>query len=125
MNSEKTIEERIQALETRPAPRGPAGDISAAVQMSQKAVSDAEARVQRCADAQFIKFRAEAAQLRKDFEALKSALNDIITNTVDNATVAVLRDYHLLDENCAPTHWDKNVPAVNSNPGTPGRKQKW
>jgi hypothetical protein len=115
--SDQTIEQRITTLEARfeevrklkgvPGPRGPAGPIDAAVANAKRAVVDAENRVQARADATYSKFEAEVKALRDEFNQVRQDLDERIKNAVENHTVQVLRDYHLLDENHAPTHWKK------------------
>ncbi len=115
--SDKTIEQRIVALEVAfeevkklkgvPGPRGPAGPIDAAVANANHAVVDAESRVQARADATYARFAAEVKTLREEFRQLKDFINTNIQTAVENHTVQVLRDYHLLDENNAPSYWKK------------------
>jgi hypothetical protein len=97
----KQIKE-LNGIPGQTGPRGPAGDIVAAVNAataaSKQAVLDAEQRIQNVADQAYAKFTADVAELRKD-------LNDRIIAAVDNATIQVLRDYHLLNANLEPTHW--------------------
>jgi len=115
--SDQTIEQRIAAVEAGfeevkklkgvPGPRGPAGPIDAAVENAKRAVADAEDRVQARADATYAKFAADVKALREEVKRLEQYLDERIQNVVDNAVVQVLRDYHLLDSNNAPTHWKK------------------
>jgi len=117
MSNQKTVEERINVLEAEfenvkklkgvPGARGPAGEISAAVRNAEAAVSNAENRVQVRADAAYAQFATEVKALREEVAALRKFLDERIRNEVDGHTVQVLRDYHLLDENHAPTHWKK------------------
>src|SRR6266436_5648209 len=103
--SDQKIEQRIAALEASleenkrlkgvPGPRGPAGPIEAAVANANRAVSNAEDRVQMKANATYAKFAADVKALREEFRALKQHLDETIHNAVDNHTVQVLRDYHL------------------------------
>jgi hypothetical protein len=116
-----TIEQRIESLENQfenvknekgvPGPRGPAGPIEAAVINATRAatnlVADAESRVQARADTAYAQLKEEAARLRLEVQQLKVFLNDRIHNEVDGQVVKTLQEYHLLDENCAPTHWSK------------------
>lgn len=111
------MEERLAALETElanikklkgvPGPRGPAGPIDAAVANANCAVSDAEDRVGARANATYRQFASDVKALREEVKQLQQYLDSRITNVVDNATIQVLRDYHLLDENHVPTHWKK------------------
>ena len=114
----QTLEQRVEALEKRPGPRGPAGDISAAVRNAEiaasKIVENAEARVGAKADASYAKFIDEVAKLqtiadklRQEVVDLRKHLDERIHNTVDGQVVQTLQDYHLLDSNHAPTHWSK------------------
>jgi uncharacterized protein YceH (UPF0502 family) len=103
----EALEKEVAALKQRPSPRGPAGDITAAIAGAAHEVSNAEARVQSVANAEYRKFAAEVKALRKEIEALKKYLDERITNAVDNQVVQVLRDYHLLDANNTPAHWKK------------------
>ena len=123
-----TIEERLRNLEQAfeevkklkgvPGPRGPAGDILAAVTNATKAanqvMADAESRVGAKADASYARFvdevsklRQEATKLRAEADQLRKHLNDVIQNTVDANVVKTLQDYLLLDANNVPTHWGK------------------
>jgi hypothetical protein len=111
--SNQAIEQRVYALEAAfeevrrlkgvPGPRGPAGPIDAAVANANRAVADAEARVQAKANATYAKFAAEVKALREEFKLLREQLAQNIQTEVENRVVQVLRDYHLLDENHAPT----------------------
>ena len=111
------LEQRIAALEARleeikkgvTGPRGPAGDINAAVLNAKIAVNDAESRVQARADATYARFAADLATVRNEIRQLKQYLDDGIKNAVDSATVEVLHAYHLLDENNAPAHWTNST----------------
>jgi hypothetical protein len=115
--SVQEIEQRIAALEASleeikrlkgiPGARGPAGPIEAAVANANRAVADGEARVQARANATYAKFAAHVTVLREEFKQLKQYLDERIKDAVDNHTVQVLRDYHLLNENHEPTHWQK------------------
>ena len=115
--SDQTIEQRIAALEATleeikklkgvPGPRGPAGPIDAACANAKRAVSDAEDRVQTRADATYATFAADVKALREEVKQLKQYLDERIKDAVDNHTVQVLRDYHLLNEKHEPTHWQK------------------
>jgi hypothetical protein len=103
-----TIEDRLTALEEAfaevkklkgvPGPRGPAGEISAAVRNAQQAVADAESRLHKSTDARLAKFQAEVKQLRADFAAHKESLPETIKNTVDYHTVSVLEDYGVVSD---------------------------
>jgi hypothetical protein len=117
MSSGKTIEQRINALEESfeevkklkgvPGPRGPAGHIDAAVANAQRAVVDAEDRLQARAEATYARFAADVKALREEVKQLKLFLDERIQNAVDNYTIQVLRDYHLLNEHHEPSHWKK------------------
>ena len=90
------LKRRVEALESRSSipgpvgPRGPAGDIEAAVRnatsASNKAVADAEKRVQAKAD-------AACAKLKAQFDALKKYIDERIEAAVVNHTVQTLEDY--------------------------------
>ena len=110
--------EEVKKLKGVPGPRGPAGDILAAVTNATKAVNqmtfDAESRVGAKADASSARFvgevsklRQEAAMLRAEGCQLRKHLNDVIQNTVDANVVKTLQDYLLLDANNVPTYWGK------------------
>jgi hypothetical protein len=45
--------------------------------------------------------------LREEVKQLKLFLDERIQNAVDNYTIQVLRDYHLLNENHEPSYWKK------------------
>jgi hypothetical protein len=115
--SDPKIEQRIAALEASleeikklkgiPGPRGPAGHIDAAVANANQAVADAESRVQARTEATYAKFATDVKALREEVKQLQQYLDSRITDAVDNATIQVLRDYHLLNENHEPTHWKK------------------
>jgi hypothetical protein len=122
-----TVEQRLEALEKRieqvaaiaNLPRKP-GDISAAVAQAKVAVSDAEARVQLVADASYIRFENDLAELRrelvnahsnlrKELQAIRQEVreyeartNETIKNAVDVALVQTLEDYKVL-KNGAPS----------------------
>ena len=52
--------------------------------------------------------RAEIQQLQKQLdETIKTALDETIKTAVENHTIQVLRDYHLLNEKHEPAHWSK------------------
>jgi len=114
----QTLEQRVEALEKRPGPRGPAGDISAAVRNAEiaasKIVENTEARVGAKADASYARFadevsklRQEATKLREEANQLRKHFNDLIQNTVDASVIKTLQDYLLLDANNVPTYWGK------------------
>jgi signal transduction protein with GAF and PtsI domain len=96
--------EEIKKLKGIPGPRGPAGDIAAAVQNATRvnvhAVAVAESRVREAAHAKFEAMREEIRQFKQD-------LNERLQNAVDAHTVQLLRDYHLLNEKHEPTHWQQ------------------
>ena len=48
-----------------------------------------------------------ARKLRQEVEDAKKFLDDRIQNAVDANLVKTLQEYHLLDDNCAPTFWRK------------------
>jgi hypothetical protein len=112
------LEKRVKELETelkaimdlkgipgQVGPRGPAGDILAAVARAGQTVADAEACVQYKADTTYAKFADDVAALRREVAETQRLLDERIQNVVDGHTVQVLRDYHLLDENHQPAHW--------------------
>jgi BMFP domain-containing protein YqiC len=107
---------RITALEARlqeiaqlkgiPGPRGGAGDISAAVanaeQAARRVASDTLSQVQSLVREACDQIRSETNKSR---EHIQSLLDEGLKNAAENHCIQVLRDYHLLDENHAPTHW--------------------
>lgn len=103
----EALEREVEALKKRPAPRGPAGDISAAVAQAAATVGDAEARVQAKADAAHRTLEAEVKAIRAEVKQLRQHLDDRIKVAAENNMIQVLRDYGLLDENHAPSHWTK------------------
>jgi hypothetical protein len=107
---------RITALETQlkeiielkgvPGPRGPAGDIKAAVinaeQAAKKIANDTLSGVQSRVTEACDQILADSKKFR---EYVQSLLDEGLKNAAENHCIQVLRDYHLLDENHAPTHW--------------------
>ena len=117
-----TNEQRIELLEKRGAgPRGPAGDISSAVNQAMLAVSDAESRVEARASAhhklvtnKIAAFRKEISDrdkehaeqikvLRDELRAHRDFVTQHLKAEVDAATVQVLQDYKLLNDQAAPS----------------------
>jgi Tfp pilus assembly protein PilO len=83
-----------------PGPRGPAGEIDAAVNNArdvaeQVAITAAKAAV-------VYPFRDEVKQVRAEFQELKSYLDERIENAIVNHVVQTLQDYGVLDENMNP-----------------------
>jgi hypothetical protein len=114
------LEQRVSTLEKRSAgPRGPAGDISAAVRNAEEHVKSAEKRVQDIAEGVFARFTSELKKLREELRTrdeayasnlrqmrdeireFKASVNDTIVRAVDHHTVAVLQDYGVLDKDTA------------------------
>jgi len=121
------LEQRIAVLETElaeikklkgvPGPRGPAGDISAAVANTQREVRDAEGRLAAQAATVSEKFAADVDALRKEtadaIAKVQAFVDGRIKNEVDGHAIQVLIDYHLIEADThAPTlHADVTNPA--------------
>jgi hypothetical protein len=127
-----TVEERLDILEREFAqvkelkgiagPRGPAGNIDAAIANVDAAVSKAESRVQAQANVRYDLFLAAERNLREAFETqvrvlrveldnLKKGLDERIKNEVDGHAIQVLHDYHLLKDGAPTLHADVSNPA--------------
>ena len=83
-----------------PGPRGPAGEIDAAVNNArdvaeQVAITAAKAAV-------FYPFQNEVKQVRAEFQELKSYLDERIENAIVNHVLQTLQDYRVLDEKMNP-----------------------
>jgi hypothetical protein len=80
-------------------PRGPAGDISAAVAQSKLAFEQAIAAHSVAASGREQAFRDEVKALRKELANLKTWITDSISNAVENQTIKTLEDYGVRDHN--------------------------
>jgi hypothetical protein len=126
MSLEQQVSElmaRITALETQlreikelkgiPGPRGPAGDIKAAVinaeQAAGKVATDTLRQVESRVTETCRQIRVEAKQAQEHIQLL---IDEGLKNAAENHCIQVLRDYHLLDENHAPTHWRNDASAA-------------
>jgi len=83
-----------------PGPRGPAGEIDAAVNNArdvaeQVAITAAKAAV-------VYPFQNEVKQVRAEFQELKSYLDERIENAIVNHVLQTLQDYRVLDEKMNP-----------------------
>jgi hypothetical protein len=81
-------------------PRGPAGDIAAAVDNAKKAATEVAVNSVR-AEIQY-PFEQKVAELRKEFSDLNSRIDETIHNTVANHVVKTLQEYSVLNENMEP-----------------------
>lgn len=120
-----SLEERIAALEAAfeevkaakgiAGPRGPAGNIDAAVANVDAAVSKAGSRVEAQANQRYANLRDEFSALvrvlRVELDNLKKGLDERIKNEVDGHAVQVLHDYHLLKDGAPTLHADVTNPA--------------
>jgi hypothetical protein len=110
--STKTVEERLLELEKEFAdikrlrrivgPRGPAGDIDAAVINATEA---AEKIVIAATKTAMYPFDSEVDKLRQEFEALRAHLIEFTSNVENSVAlhaVALLKEYHLLDSDSVP-----------------------
>jgi hypothetical protein len=121
-------EQRIAALEAelvkikdlKTGPRGPAGDISAAVANAAREVRDAEGRLATKAAEASAQYQADVNALRKEtadaIAQVQAYIDGRIRNAVDGHAVQVLIDYHLIDAN---TH----VPTLHADVTNPTNKK--
>ena len=83
-----------------PGPRGPAGEIDAAVNNARDV---AEAVAITAAKAAVVyPFQNEVKQVRAEFQELKSYLDERIENAIVNHVLQTLQDYRVLDEKMNP-----------------------
>src|ERR1700730_7631988 len=83
-----------------PGPRGPAGEIDAAVNNARDVAEQVAITAAKAAGV--YSFQNEVKQVRAEFQELKSYLDERIENAIVNHVLQTLQDYRVLDEKMNP-----------------------